>query len=63
MCVVSAATGIVPLWGTAQLFHHPRYMNGAATSPQAEVFAYAAALVKKAMEVSHHLGAQNYVFW
>jgi len=56
-------TSIRPLWGTAQLFKHPRYMNGAATSPQAEVFAYAAAQVKKAMDVSHRLGAENYVFW
>lgn len=56
-------SGIRPLWGTAQLFKHPRYMHGAATSPDAAVFAYAAAQVKKAMEVTHYLGGQNYVFW
>lgn len=51
------------LWGTAQLFFHPRYMNGAATSPDPAVFAYAAGQVKKAMEVTHELGGSNYVFW
>lgn len=56
-------TDIRPLWGTAQLFKHPRYMHGAATSPDARVFAYAAAQVKKAMEVTHELGGENYVFW
>ncbi|GMW02510.1 MAG: xylose isomerase [Candidatus Hydrogenedentota bacterium] len=57
------ATGIKPLWGTASLFTHPRYMSGAATNPSPAVFAFAAAQVKKAMEVSHELGAQGYVFW
>ena len=56
-------TGIKLLWGTANLFSNPRFMHGAATSPNAEVFAYAAAQVKKAMEVTHHLGGENYVFW
>jgi xylose isomerase len=56
-------TGIRLLWGTACLFAHPRYVHGAATSPNADVFAYAAAQVKKAMEVTHHLGGQGYVFW
>ena len=51
------------LWGTAQLFFHPRYMNGAATSPDPAVYAYAAGQVKKAMEVTHELGGSNYVFW
>jgi xylose isomerase len=51
------------LWGTACLFQHPRYMHGAATSPNLEAFVYAAAQVKKAMEVTHHLGGQGYVFW
>ncbi|MED6145441.1 hypothetical protein PIB30_025267 [Stylosanthes scabra] len=51
------------LWGTAQLFMHPRYMHGAATSSELGVYAYAAAQVKKAMEVTHHLGGENYVFW
>ncbi|KAL2928941.1 Xylose isomerase [Bienertia sinuspersici] len=54
---------IHPLWGTAQLFNHPRYMHGAATSPEVGVYAYAAAQVKKAMEVTHYLGGENYVFW
>lgn len=57
------ATGIKLLWGTANLFSHPRYMHGAATSPNADVFAYAASQVKKAIEVTHALGGQNYVFW
>jgi len=56
-------TGIKCLWGTANLFSHPRYANGAATNPNAEVFAYAAAQVKKAMEITHKLGGENYVFW
>eukprot|EP00252_Welwitschia_mirabilis_P025500 TRINITY_DN798_c0_g1_i2.p1 TRINITY_DN798_c0_g1~~TRINITY_DN798_c0_g1_i2.p1 ORF type:complete len:518 (+),score=75.33 TRINITY_DN798_c0_g1_i2:233-1555(+) len=56
-------SGIKPLWGTAQLFHHPRYMHGGATSPDAHVFAYAAAQVKKAMEVTKELGGENFVFW
>lgn len=56
-------TGIKLLWGTAQLFVHPRFMHGAATSCNADVFAYAAAQVKKAMEVTHELGGEGYVFW
>ncbi len=56
-------TGIKLLWGTAQLFVHPRYMHGAATSPNAEVFAFAAAQVKKALEVTHELGGEGYTFW
>lgn len=56
-------TGIKLLWGTANLFGHPRYMNGAATSPDANIFAYAAAQVKKAMELTHKLGGVNYVMW
>jgi xylose isomerase len=56
-------TGIGLLWGTANLFSHPRYMHGAATSPNAEVFAHAAAQVKKALEVTHRLGGQGYTFW
>ena len=51
------------LWGTANAFSHPRYTHGASTSPNADVFAYAAAQVKKAMEVTYELGGQNYVFW
>ena len=56
-------SGIKLLWGTANLFSHPRYMHGAATTCNADVFAYAAAQVKKAIEVTHQLGGQNYVFW
>lgn len=56
-------TGIKLLWGTANLFSNPRYMHGAATSPNADVFAYAAAQVKKALEVTHELGGEGYVFW
>lgn len=51
------------LWGTANAFSHPRYVHGAATSCNADVFAHAAAQVKKAMEVTYELGGQNYVFW
>lgn len=57
------ATGIRLLWGTANLFSNPRFVHGAATSCNAEVFAYAAAQVKKALEVTHELGGANYVFW
>jgi xylose isomerase len=56
-------TGIRLLWGTAQLFVHPRFMHGAATSCNADVFAYAAAQVKKALEVTHELDGAGYVFW
>lgn len=56
-------TGIKLLWGTANLFSNPRFLHGAATSPNADVFAYAAAQVKKAIEVTHELGGENYVFW
>ncbi|MDA0831860.1 MAG: xylose isomerase [Planctomycetota bacterium] len=57
------STGIKLLWGTANLFSHPRYMHGAATSCNADVFAYAAAQVKHVMEATHDLGGENYVFW
>jgi xylose isomerase len=56
-------TGIKLLWGTACLFVHPRYMHGASTSCNADVFAYAGAQVKKALEVTHQLGGEGYVFW
>ena len=56
-------TGIKLLWGTANLFSNPRYVHGAATSCNADVFAYAAAQVKKMLEVTHELGGQGYVFW
>jgi xylose isomerase len=57
------ATGVKLLWGTANLFSNPRYMCGAATNPDAHVFAYAAAQVKKALDVTKELGGENYVFW
>ena len=56
-------TGVRLLWGTACLFVHPRFAHGAATSCNADVFAYAAAQVKKAVEVTHELGGEGYVFW
>jgi xylose isomerase len=56
-------TGVKLLWGTANLFSHPRYMGGASTNPDPEVFAYAAAQVKKALEVTKQLGGENYVLW
>jgi xylose isomerase len=56
-------TGIKLLWGTANLFGHPRYAAGAATNPDPEVFAYAAAQVKDMLEVTHRLGGANYVLW
>lgn len=51
------------LWGTTNAFGNPRFVHGASTSPNADVFAFAAAQVKKAMEVTYELGGQNYVFW
>jgi xylose isomerase len=56
-------TGVRLLWGTANLFTHPRYQAGAATNPDPEVFAYAAAQVKHMLEVTQRLGGQNYVLW
>ncbi len=56
-------TGIKLLWGTANLFSHPRYMHGAATTCNADVYAYAAAQVRKCLEVTKELGGENYVFW
>ena len=56
-------TGVKLLWGTANMFSNPRFMHGAATSCNADVFAYAASQVKKAMEVTLRLGGENYVFW
>jgi xylose isomerase len=56
-------TGIKLLWGTANLFSNRRYMHGAATSPNADAFAFAAAQVKKALEVTKELGGQGYTFW
>jgi len=58
-----AQTGVELLWGTANLFSHPRYMAGAATNPDPDVFAYAAAQVRNVLEVTHRLGGANYVLW
>ena len=57
------ATGIQLLWGTANLFSHPRYAAGAATSPDPAVFAWAAAQVRMCLEATHRLGGANYVLW
>ncbi|MEM1399842.1 MAG: xylose isomerase [Pseudomonadota bacterium] len=56
-------TGTKLLWGTANLFSHPRYMAGASTNPDPEVFAYAAGQVRNMMEVTKRLGGENYVLW
>jgi xylose isomerase len=56
-------TGVRLLWGTANLFSQPRYAAGAATNPDPEVFAYAAAQVKNMLEVTKRLGGENYVLW
>ena len=58
-----ARTGVKLLWGTANLFSHPRYAAGAATNPDPEVFAYAAAQVKAMLEATQRLGGANYVLW
>ena len=55
--------GIKLLWGTANLFSHRRYMAGAATNPDPDVFAYAAATVRHALEATHRLSGENYVLW
>ena len=57
------ASGVKVLWGTANLFSNPRYMNGAATNPDFDVVAYAGAQVKNALDVTIKLGGENYVFW
>lgn len=56
-------TGVKLLWGTANLFSNPRYMNGAATNPDFKVVAYAAGQVKNALDTTIKLGGENYVFW
>ena len=58
-----AASGVKLLWGTANLFSHPRYAGGAATSPDPQVFAWAAAQVRCCLETTQRLGGQNYVLW
>lgn len=57
------ATGIKLLWGTANLFSHPRYTHGAATNPDPRVFAHAAAQVRRALDATVELGGTGYVFW
>ena len=56
-------TGIKLLWGTANMFSNPRFMHGAATSCNADAFAFAAAQLKNCLEVTKELGGENYVFW
>lgn len=56
-------TGVKLLWATQNLFSHPRYMNGGGTNPDVHVFAYAAAQIKKALDVNHILKGENLVFW
>jgi xylose isomerase len=58
-----ARTKVGLLWGTANLFSNPRFMSGAATNPDPEVFAFAAAQVRKVFDITHKLGGQNYVLW
>jgi len=57
------STGVKLLWGTANLFVNPRYMNGAATNPDFNVLTHAAAQVKCALDATIELGGENYVFW
>lgn len=57
------ASGVKLLWGTANLFSHPRYMNGAATNPDFNVVCFAASQVKNAIDATVELGGSNYVFW
>ncbi len=58
-----SATGVKLLWGTANLFSHPRYMAGAATNPDPEVFRFAATQVRQCLEATHRLHGENYVLW
>ncbi|PYI53575.1 xylose isomerase [Paenibacillus flagellatus] len=57
------STGVKLLWNTANMFTNPRFVHGAGTTNNADVYAYAAAQVKKGLEVGKELGAENYVFW
>ncbi|MCF8240226.1 MAG: xylose isomerase [Melioribacteraceae bacterium] len=61
--IKQSESGVKLLWGTANLFSHPRYMNGAATNPDFNVLTYAAAQVKNAIDATIELGGTNYVFW
>ena len=56
-------TGVKLLWATQNLFSHPRYMNGAMTNPDVQVFCYAAAQIQKVADIVHKLGGENHVFW
>jgi xylose isomerase len=58
-----AATGIKLLWGTANMFSHPRYMGGASTNPDPDVFRFAATQVRHCLEATNRLGGENYVLW
>ncbi len=58
-----ASSGVKLLWGTANLFSHPRYAGGAATSPDPQVYAWAATQVRGCLETTHRLGGENYVLW
>jgi len=58
-----AATGVKLLWGTANLFSHRRFMSGAATNPDPDVFAFSAATIKTCMDATIKLGGENYVLW
>ncbi|MBR0159279.1 MAG: xylose isomerase [Clostridia bacterium] len=58
-----ARTGIKCLWGTANLFSNPRYMNGAGSTTSADVFCFAAAQIKKALDLTVRFGGRGYVFW
>ncbi|MEY4377822.1 MAG: hypothetical protein RJB26_2372 [Pseudomonadota bacterium] len=61
--VKMADTGVRLLWGTANLFSHPRYMAGASTNPDPDVFRYAATQVRHCLEATQRLGGENYVLW
>ena len=56
-------TGIKLLWGTANLFSHRRFMSGASTNPDPDVFAFSAATIKTCIDATHKLGGENYVLW
>jgi xylose isomerase len=58
-----AETGLKPLWGTANMFSHPRYQAGASTNPDPDVVAFCAAQVRQCMEATKRLGGENYVMW
>ena len=63
LAAAQARTGVKLLWGTANLFGHPRYAAGAATNPDPEVFAFAGAQVMQALDLTHELNGENYVLW